>query len=104
MNRTLVFFIALLMLFAGSAIFWVAAHRASAPGSTEKEVDTSYVVPEKELTEFEFTDQLAQPFGSKDLKGKIWMGTPSSSRTAQRSAPSRISRCQSCTNGLRIRE
>lgn len=75
MNRTLIFFIALLLLFVGSATFWVASNdRAPQSGSSE-EADTSYVAPVKELTEFEFTDQLAKPFSSAQLKGQIWLGT-----------------------------
>ncbi len=56
-------------------MFWTASNRpAPQPGSVS-EVDENYVAPVKELTEFEFTDQLGQPFHSRELAGQIWLGT-----------------------------
>lgn len=75
MNRTLVFFIALLLLFAGSVMFWIATNNRAPQSGSAEEADTSYVAPVKELTEFEFTDQLAKPFSSTQLKGQIWLGS-----------------------------
>ena len=74
MNRTLIFFVALLLLFCGASILWIAAKNAPQPGSVS-EADPDYVAPADQLTEFEFKDQLAKPFSSKQLKGKIWMGS-----------------------------
>ena len=76
MNRALIFFAALLLLFIGASVFWYAANReAVANVGTKTEVDKDYTAPEGELTEFVFTDQAGQQFGSKDLAGKIWLGS-----------------------------
>jgi cytochrome oxidase Cu insertion factor (SCO1/SenC/PrrC family) len=76
MNRILLLFVALLLLFSGGTVFWLAANKnkPSASGSL-LEIDPEYVAPKKEITAFEFTDQLAKPFGSKDLMGKVWLGS-----------------------------
>ena len=72
----LIFFLALLCLFVGSGVLWFAAKRtASSNVGSVAEVDESYEAPERELTEFTFTDQVGRPFGSKDLAGKVWMGS-----------------------------
>lgn len=75
MNRALMFFSALLLLFVGAAIFWFAARNSQSPAGSVAEQDSGYVEPVGELGEFEFTDQLAKPFGSKQLAGKVWMGS-----------------------------
>lgn len=76
MNRTLLFFSALLCLFLGGVLVWTSTQRQQpTPAGSDEEVDTSFVAPERELTEFEFTDQLAKPFNSKQLAGQIWLGT-----------------------------
>lgn len=77
MNRTLTFFVALLLLFTGGFVFWYAgnARTVANSGSGDVETDADFVAPPRQLDEFEFTDQLAKPFGSKDLKGKVWMGS-----------------------------
>lgn len=76
MNRALVFFVALLFLFLGSSVFWYAANRKTASNAgSVSEVDADYVPPEDQLTEFDFTDQFAKDFGSKDLEGKVWLGS-----------------------------
>ena len=75
MNRTLLFFIALLLLFTGAAIVYLATGTKSASSGSEEEIESGYVEPEKLLTEFEFTDQLAKPFGTKQLAGQIWLGS-----------------------------
>ena len=33
------------------------------------------MLPKKPLTEFEFTDQLAKPFGTQQLVGHVWLGS-----------------------------
>ena len=75
MSRPLVFFVALLLLFSGAGVLWLAAKSSSPPAGTTVEADADFVPPEKTLDEFSFTDQLARDFGSKDLDGKIWMGS-----------------------------
>ena len=75
MNRTLLFFIAVLLLFMGTALFWIASgNRPQAVGSKES-TDVEYVASEGRLTEFEFTDQLAKPFGTQQLAGHVWLGS-----------------------------
>lgn len=75
MNRLLIFFVALLLLFVGGSFFWIASNRTSAGNGSVSEKDTEYVPPPKELTEFEFKDQLGKPFNSKQLDGKVWMAS-----------------------------
>ena len=75
MNRVLLFFVAVLCLFVGSAFFWFAAKNTPQEPGSVTEVDKEFVPAEKELTEFEFTDQLAQPFNSRQLEGKVWMAS-----------------------------
>jgi len=75
MNRLLVFFVALLLLFVGGSFFWMASNRTSAGSGSVSEKDTEYVPAPKELTEFEFDDQLGKPFNSKQLEGKVWMAS-----------------------------
>lgn len=74
MSRTLFLFIALLLLFCGSGILWLAGSNPLPPGSVS-EKDPDYTPPQQPLTEFEFRDQLNKPFSSKDLEGKVWMGS-----------------------------
>lgn len=75
MSRPLLFFSALLLLFCGGALIWyVKAPEFSSAGSTSVP-DNEYVPSEKVLTSFEFKDQLGQPFGSKDLQGRVWLGS-----------------------------
>lgn len=75
MNRALVFFIALLLLFSGAGVLWYAANQDRRTSGSIAENDDDYVPAEKELTEFEFVDQLAKPFGTTELKGKVWLGS-----------------------------
>lgn len=75
MSRTLIFFAALLLLSGGSLIVWYAASGRTVSSGSVSEVDETYVAPAEQLTEFEFTDQLASTFNSKELDGKIWLGT-----------------------------
>lgn len=77
MNRALMFFAALLLLFCGAAFVWFSSGNAAVArsGSSTSEKDPDFVAPPRELEEFEFTDQLAKPFGSKDLEGKVWMAS-----------------------------
>lgn len=76
MNRVLVFFVALLLLFVGASFFWYAANReAVANVGTKTEVDNEYTPPKDQLTEFVLTDQYGKEFGSKELKGKVWLGS-----------------------------
>lgn len=75
MSRPLVFFVALLLLFSGAGVLWLAARSSSEPVGSAVEADADFVPPEKTLDDFSFTDQLAKEFGSKDLEGKIWMGS-----------------------------
>ena len=72
--KSLLFFVALLLLFAGGSFLYLAKQSDQRAGSVT-EVDPNYEAPEKELEHFEFTDQLAKPFGSKDLEGRVWMGS-----------------------------
>lgn len=76
MNRALIFFVALLLLFVGASFFWYAANReAVANVGTKTEVDKEYAPPKDQLTEFVLTDQFGKDFGSKDLDGKVWLGS-----------------------------
>lgn len=75
MNRALMFFAALLFLFVGGAFFKYAMTNGSPNGGSVAETDAEHVPLPKTLTEFEFTDQLAKPFGSKQLEGKVWMAS-----------------------------
>lgn len=75
MNRALMFFAALLLLFVGGVVFKYAASNAPSAGGSVSERDESYTPAPKELTEFEFTDQLAKPFNSKQLDGRVWMAS-----------------------------
>lgn len=75
MSRPLLFFSALLLLFCGGALLWfVKMPNFAAAGSTSVP-DEEYRPPEKEITSFEFKDQLGKPFGSKDLRGRVWLGS-----------------------------
>jgi len=75
MNRTLLFFVALLFLACGSVMFWTASNNPAPETGSVAEVDDEYVAPVKVVTEFEFVDQLGKPFHSRELAGKVWMGT-----------------------------
>lgn len=77
MNRALLFWLAMLMAFAGAMVFWYASQRQPPEPEvgTVTVVDEQASVPEPILTEFEFTDQLGQTFGSQDLQGKVWIGS-----------------------------
>ena len=75
MNRALLFFSAILLLFVGSFFVWMASKNRPTPAGSTKEVDAEYVAPDKAITEFEFTDQLAKSFGSEQLAGKVWLGS-----------------------------
>lgn len=75
MSRLLIFFVALLLLFTGGAFFWIASNRTVAGPGSATETDPDYVAPPKELTEFEFTDQMGRNFNSKELDGKVWMAS-----------------------------
>lgn len=74
MSRALLFFVAILFLFCGAIAFWFASN-GQVTGGSVSEVDTDYVAPIKELTEFEFIDQYAKPFNSKELEGRVWMAS-----------------------------
>ena len=74
MNRALLFFTALLLLFSGGTFVWFSLKTNSGPSGSVSEVDPDYVA-EKELTEFEFIDQFSKPFGTKDLAGTVWLGS-----------------------------
>ena len=56
-------------------MFWTASNRPAPQGGSVAEVDEEYVAPVRELTEFEFTDQLGKPFHSRELAGQVWLGT-----------------------------
>ena len=75
MNRSLIFFVALLLLFLGGSLVYFGSQREQPPGDSVAELDPEYVAPEPEMESFEFTDQLAKPFSSKELEGRIWMGS-----------------------------
>ena len=75
MNRILLFFAALLLLLIGGTILWYSTNNAATAVGSMVEADPDFKPIPKELDGFEFTDQLAQPFGSKDLEGKVWMAS-----------------------------
>lgn len=75
MNRALMFFVALLFFLIGGAIVKYASDSGSSNAGSVSQQDDTYVPPAKQLTEFEFTDQLAKPFNSKQLDGKVWMAS-----------------------------
>lgn len=75
MNRTLVFFVALALLFSGVGVLWCAANYGRETVGSVVETDEAYTPPEKELTSFEFTDQYGQPFGTEQLAGQVWLGS-----------------------------
>ncbi len=78
MSRTLVFWLATLLVFAGAITSWIGLKHLrtrSQSGALAVRDDDLVVKTGAELTEFEFTDQFGKPFGSLDLEGKVWIGS-----------------------------
>ena len=78
MSRTLVFWLAVLLVFAGAITSWIGLKRLRArsqAGAVAVRDDDPVSKTGEELTEFEFTDQFGKPFGSRDLEGKVWIGS-----------------------------
>jgi len=70
MNKLLVFWIAILLLFLGGIVLWVAVSPGEqSPRSGQEEV-TDYGPP---LEHFELTQSTGEPFDSRDLEGEVWI-------------------------------
>ena len=75
MNRNVAICVALLFLISGGALFALAYKRSNDEkwgSSKEKDPDAKI---ERQLDEFVMTDQQGEKFSSKQLQGKIWMGS-----------------------------
>ncbi len=78
MSRTLMFWLAMLLVFTGAATSWFGFQRLqkrSLHGSVTVKDNTAVREDVDELTEFAFTDQLGNTFASSDLQGKVWIGS-----------------------------
>jgi protein SCO1/2 len=87
MSRALMFWLAILLMFAGSFSIWLGAKRfasidrfASHPRSLEATEDNLFSAT---LTDFRLTDQLGRPFDYNRLAGKVWVGSFFFSRCPQ---------------------
>ena len=80
MNKVGIFFLALLFVFGGIMAMrytLISVSRTADHGSaTEPAAETTQQTdPSQWLTEFTLTDQQGQPFESKQLAGKVWVGS-----------------------------
>ena len=79
MSRSLVFWFAVLLLFAGAITSWFGLKQLRArsePGAVSVKDDAPPgAEADEKLTAFQFKDQRNQDFGSRDLHGKVWIGS-----------------------------
>jgi cytochrome oxidase Cu insertion factor (SCO1/SenC/PrrC family) len=79
MNRAIVFWLAVLLVFSGGMLIWAFRQSQLTRGTADIEVqheDAGVVEPAGPLlTEFELTDQLGKRFSSKSLQGEVWAGS-----------------------------
>lgn len=76
MNKTLGFFLALALLFAGvMTVIYAAGLFPSQREASSMAVSDQSAPPQAPLDGFEFTDQMGRRFHSDSLKGKVWVGS-----------------------------
>jgi cytochrome oxidase Cu insertion factor (SCO1/SenC/PrrC family) len=84
MSRTLIFWLAVLLMFAGGSSIWLGAKRVhNVGGSRRRETSQHAAHTATPLADFTFTDQLGRPFRSGTLDGKVWVGSFFFSRCPQ---------------------
>ena len=78
MNRALLFWVAVLMMFAGGATLWLAWKSVgSQETATGQSSDAGIEFPPKGvgIGEFELTETSGKTFNSSDLTGKVWVAS-----------------------------
>jgi protein SCO1/2 len=78
MNRALLFWLAILLTFAGCFGLWFGVRGMLEPAATEENSAagvSALTGSEPEMTEFTLTDQVGREFDSRDLAGKVWAGS-----------------------------
>ena len=79
MNRVLVFWLAILLVFVGSFLLWTLSRNRApfAPGGSVQVVDpeASNEPARPKLTEFELLDQTGKRVNSHELAGQVWAGS-----------------------------
>ena len=77
MNRQLAFWIALLLIFSGTMLIVSVSRRGgkqSAGVDIEQAADTTPMTTPR-MSEFELIDQTGSRFNSKEMAGKVWLGS-----------------------------
>lgn len=76
MNRVLVFWLAVLMLFGGGSVIWIAAKMQTNDRPVEMEnvatVNQSDLIG-KPIADFTLTERSGEPFDSQDMAGSVWV-------------------------------
>jgi protein SCO1 len=77
MNRVLMFWLATLLVFAGSLLVWTLAKNRGpiAPGGAVQVPDKDAAAAPPKLQEFELLDQTGKRVSSHDFDGQIWAGS-----------------------------
>ena len=74
MSRAVIFWLGILMVFAGGTIIWFGTKYASRQVGSETVVDQDADLAPK-MTSFELIDQTGSRLKSEDLDGEVWAGS-----------------------------